>query len=169
MKPARKPAANNSPSKPVKEGVNPPPNPGKPGVPHVSADVRNHERALGGVCAPCEKVDCSNTEHSSEADICCQSTKYMHPVQAPEQQRSDVLKVVFIVLAIFVFFSIVLVLVFFYTKYRRMKRELDSMLLYHEQQEHKYQGPSLAPAPAREYQPGAVVRVQPTQQEDLKL
>jgi len=185
----RKPAASNSPSKPGKqvqplpvkpgqEGTHPPhhqprhegdhpPNKGKPGVPYVPADVRNHERAMGGVCAPCEEVDCHNSEHSSEAEICCRSTKYMHPV--PETQRSDVLKVVFIVVAIIVFLSIVSVSAFFYIKYRRMKRELDSMHLYHEQQEHKYQGPSLAPAPVREYQPGAVVRVQPTQQENLGL
>lgn len=149
------------PHKPGHEGHHPPTNEGKAGFPNVTGNSKtNHGIASGGVCAPCKEVDCSNYEKGTDADICC---PIIEPSPAPKKLR--VLVVVLIIVAIVVFCSLVSLMVYFYIKYLRMRREMDNLRLYHEQQEHQYQGPSLAPAQAREYQPGeAVVRVQPTQQ-----
>jgi len=149
------------------EIVHPLPPEGKPGVPHVPADGSTQEiypTVSGGVCVPCYEVDCNAYDDRSEAQICC---PIIEPLPPPNNGLR-ILVIGLIILAIFVCISFVSLMVFFLIRYRRMKREIQNMHLYNEQVVHRYQGPILPPAPAREYQPGAVVvRVQATHQDNL--
>jgi len=117
------------------------------------------DKAFYRVCAPCSEVDCSE-KVASDADICC-------PTVEPPSQSLHILVTILIVLAVLVCLSFVSMIVFFFIRYRRMKREMDNIRLYNEQAVVQgYERPAPAPAPVHEYQPGgaAMVRVQPTQQ-----
>jgi len=150
----RKPKRPPSPKISGKEVDDTPKQERKPAEPHQPADKM--DKAFYRVCAPCSEVDCSK-KVASEADICC-------PVTQPAPKRLSILVIVLIVLAVLVCLSFVSMVVFFFMRYRRIKREMDKIRLYNEQAVVQgYQRP--APVPVHDYQPGAaMVRVQPTQQ-----
>jgi len=153
-----KPADGPSLSKPGQSGANTPKPEGKPIIPKRTAD--SNDQAIG-VCAPCDDVDCVEKNRESEVHSCC-----VNPIIEPPNRGLRVLIICLIVFSCFVCISLTALVLFYFIRYRRLRREVENMRLYNQRAVNGYQGPVVAAHPENNYEPGsAVVRVLPTPQE----